>query len=65
MRQRVSMARALIHNPRLLFLDEPTSGLDPATSQEIHKLLTDLNEQGTTIFLTTHNMEERINSAGG
>lgn len=58
MKQRAILASAVLHQPRLLFLDEPTSGLDPATSQEIHQLLLDLNQQGTTIFLTTHNMEE-------
>lgn len=58
MKQRAILASAVLHQPRLLFLDEPTSGLDPATSQEIHKLLESLNQQGTTIFLTTHNMEE-------
>ncbi len=58
MKQRAILASAVLHGPRLLFLDEPTSGLDPATSQEIHKLLIELNQQGTTIFLTTHNMEE-------
>ncbi len=58
MKQRAILASAVLHQPKLLFLDEPTSGLDPATSQEIHKLLEDLNQQGTTIFLTTHNMEE-------
>lgn len=58
MKQRAILASAVLHNPSLLFLDEPTSGLDPATSQEIHKLLQELNQQGTTIFLTTHNMEE-------
>ncbi|NBI62264.1 ABC transporter ATP-binding protein [Clostridiales bacterium] len=58
MKQRAILASAVLHRPRLLFLDEPTSGLDPATSQEIHKLLENLNQQGTTIFLTTHNMEE-------
>lgn len=58
MKQRAILASAVLHQPRLLFLDEPTSGLDPATSQEIHKLLEGLNQQGTTIFLTTHNMEE-------
>lgn len=58
MKQRLVLARALLHHPKLLFLDEPTSGLDPATAGEIHKLLLELKEEGTTIFLTTHNMEE-------
>lgn len=58
MKQRLILARALLHNPRLLFLDEPTSGLDPATAEEIHKLLLGLRAEGTTIFLTTHNMVE-------
>lgn len=58
MKQRAILAAAVIHNPELLFLDEPTSGLDPAVTLEIHKLLRDLNQSGTTIFLTTHNMEE-------
>ncbi|MDF2845081.1 MAG: transporter related [Herbinix sp.] len=58
MKQRLILARALLHHPRLLFLDEPTSGLDPATAEEIHKLLLDLKAEGTTIFLTTHNMVE-------
>lgn len=58
MTQRLVLARAILHSPKLLFLDEPTSGLDPATVQEIHKLIFELREKGTTIFLTTHNMEE-------
>jgi ABC-type multidrug transport system, ATPase component len=58
MKQRLILARALLHQPRILFLDEPTSGLDPATADEIHKLLLELKSTGTTIFLTTHNMEE-------
>ncbi len=58
MKQRAILAAAVIHKPELLFLDEPTSGLDPAVTLEIHKLLRDLNQSGTTIFLTTHNMEE-------
>jgi ABC-2 type transport system ATP-binding protein len=49
---------ALIHEPKLLFLDEPTSGLDVQSTQMILSMLRDLNKQGTTIFLTTHNMEE-------
>lgn len=58
MKQRLLLARAVLNKPLLLFLDEPTSSLDPGTSNEIHKLLKQLNEEGTTIFLTTHNMEE-------
>ncbi|MDR2889769.1 MAG: ABC transporter ATP-binding protein [Lachnospiraceae bacterium] len=58
MTQRLVLARAILHSPRILFLDEPTSGLDPVTTRKIHDLLTDLKKQGVTIFLTTHNMEE-------
>lgn len=58
MRQRAMLACAIMHGPRLLFLDEPTASLDPGTSLQIHKLLRRLNSEGTTIFLTTHNMEE-------
>lgn len=58
MKQRLLLAIAVIHSPKLLFLDEPTASLDPATTEEIHKLLLELKESGTTIFLTTHNMEE-------
>ncbi|NQM14014.1 ABC transporter ATP-binding protein [Streptococcus suis] len=58
MKQRMLLVRALLNNPKILFLDEPTSGLDPTTSQSIHALLMDLKKQGTTIFLTTHDMRE-------
>ena len=58
MRQRLLLARAVLHKPEILFLDEPTGGLDPATAQEIHEYLNELKNAGTTIFLTTHNMEE-------
>ena len=58
MRQRMLLARALINYPKVLFLDEPTSGLDPTTSKKTHKLLQELKERGTTIFLTTHDMNE-------
>lgn len=58
MKQRLILAIALLHEPGLLFLDEPTSGLDVQSAQMILSLLRDLNTQGTTIFLTTHNMEE-------
>lgn len=58
MKQRMLLVRALINRPKLLFLDEPTSGLDPSTSRTIHELLLELKAQGTTIFLTTHDMQE-------
>lgn len=56
MRQRASMARALISNPKLLFLDEPTSGLDPAGAVLFRKIIEEEKNKGTTVFLTTHNM---------
>ncbi|MEK4627437.1 ABC transporter ATP-binding protein [Solibacillus sp. FSL R7-0682] len=58
MRQRVTLACAIIHEPELLFLDEPTSALDPVNTAHIYKGLRYLNERGTTIFLTTHDMTE-------
>lgn len=58
MMQRILLAKALMHRPKLLFLDEPTSALDPANMMQIHRVLKELNEQGSTIFINTHNMEE-------
>ena len=58
MKQRMFLARALLNAPKILFLDEPTSGLDPTTSKSIHVLLQELKQAGTTIFLTTHDMNE-------
>ncbi|MDY0394402.1 ABC transporter ATP-binding protein [Virgibacillus halophilus] len=58
MKQRVLLAKALIHRPKLVFLDEPTSALDPGNIAHIHRGLQLLNEAGTTIFLNTHDMEE-------
>jgi len=60
MRQRLVIARAILHNPKILFLDEPTSALDPVTARGIHTLIQSLRDEGTTIFLTTHNMEEAV-----
>jgi len=60
MRQRLALARSILHAPKVLFLDEPTAALDPSTARGIHKLILGLRDQGTTIFLTTHNMEEAV-----
>lgn len=57
MRQRLSLARALIHHPGVLFLDEPTSGLDPESAQNVNRLIRELaEEQKTTVFLCTHQL---------
>ncbi|MEG0548360.1 MAG: ABC transporter ATP-binding protein [Coprobacillus sp.] len=57
-KQRVVFARTIIHSPEILFLDEPTANLDPATAQEVRDIIKLLNKNGTTVFLTTHYMEE-------
>jgi ABC-2 type transport system ATP-binding protein len=58
MMQRLLIARALMHNPEILFLDEPSTGLDPQTRLLLWDLIRDFNGRGHTILLTTHNMEE-------
>jgi ABC-2 type transport system ATP-binding protein len=58
MRRRLSIAMAIIHRPTLLFLDEPTPGLDVQSARAIRDLIRQLNAEGTTIFLTTHQIEE-------
>jgi len=58
MKQRVSIACAIIHRPRVLVLDEPTSGLDVQSRRLVLDTIRHMNEQGSTIFLTTHNIEE-------
>ena len=58
MKQRVSIACAIIHRPKVLFLDEPTSGLDVQSRRLVIETIRQMNEQGSTIFLTTHNIEE-------
>lgn len=57
-RQRVALARSILHQPRLLFLDEPTSGLDPVASAELHDHIRRLCAQGVTILLSSHDMAE-------
>jgi ABC-2 type transport system ATP-binding protein len=57
-KQRFSIACALVNNPKVLFLDEPTTGLDPQAKRNLWQLIKNLNSDGMTIVLTTHNMEE-------
>jgi fluoroquinolone transport system ATP-binding protein len=56
MKVRLNVARSLIHKPKILFLDEPTSGLDPVSARKVKDLVLELRSQGTTVFITTHNM---------
>jgi ABC-2 type transport system ATP-binding protein len=59
MHQRLALARALLHDPQILFLDEPTSGLDPVTTRHVHEMITRLSRtQGHTVLLCTHNLAE-------
>ena len=58
MKQRLALARALLHEPKVLFLDEPTAGLDPEASQEVRELVKHLSNEGRTVFLSTHNLTE-------
>jgi ABC-2 type transport system ATP-binding protein len=59
MKQRLALARALVHEPPLLFLDEPTAGLDPEAARQVRQLIQQLSHQkGRTVFLCTHNLSE-------
>lgn len=58
MQQRLAFAKAILNKPKILFLDEPTTGLDPVTTGYIHDMIEKLSNDGTTIVLTTHNMDE-------
>ena len=58
MRQKLAVARALIHEPQILFLDEPTTGLDPEASKTVRDFIEELKTEGRTIFMTTHNLDE-------
>jgi ABC-2 type transport system ATP-binding protein len=63
MRQKVALARALFHEPALLFLDEPTAGLDVPTQRTVRELLVRLKREGRTVVLTTHNLDEAERAA--
>lgn len=59
MKQRLSLARALLNRPKLLFMDEPTSGLDPEAAQQVRTLIEDVRRrEGSTVFLCTHHLDE-------
>jgi ABC-2 type transport system ATP-binding protein len=58
MKQKLAIARALLHEPPLLFLDEPTSGLDPEASKLVRDFIAELRKEGRTIFMCTHNLDE-------
>ena len=58
MKQRLHLARGLLHDPQVLFLDEPTSGLDPVAAREFRVMVRQLRQEGRTVFLTTHDMAE-------
>lgn len=58
MKQKLSIARALLHEPAVMFLDEPTSGLDPEAAKLVRDFVSDLRDQGRTIFMCTHNLDE-------
>ncbi len=58
MKQKLAIARALLHEPQTVFLDEPTSGLDPVAARTVREFIEQLKTEGRTIFLTTHNLDE-------
>jgi ABC-2 type transport system ATP-binding protein len=58
MRQKLAIARALLHSPKVLFLDEPTSGLDPEAAKLVRDFIAELKAEGRTIFICTHNLDE-------
>ena len=55
--QRIAIARAILNKPKVILADEPTGNLDPATSKKVMKLLKDINDEGTTVLIATHDYE--------
>jgi len=64
MKQKLALARALIHEPKILFLDEPTAGLDPESAHMVRNFIENLQKEKTTVFLCTHNLEEASSLSG-
>jgi len=64
MKQKLALARALIHEPKILFLDEPTAGLDPESAHMVRNFIKNLQKEKTTVFLCTHNLEEASSLSG-
>jgi ABC-2 type transport system ATP-binding protein len=64
MKRRLTVAAALVHSPRVVFLDEPTTGLDVPSARALRSLVGDMNRDGTTVFLTTHNLAEAESLCG-
>jgi ABC-2 type transport system ATP-binding protein len=58
MKQKLALARALVHEPKILFMDEPTANLDPESAKTVRDFILELKKQGTTLFLNTHNLDE-------
>jgi len=58
MKQKLALARALVHEPKILFMDEPTANLDPESSKTVRDFILEIKKQGRTIFLNTHNLDE-------
>ncbi|MBZ0252975.1 MAG: ABC transporter ATP-binding protein, partial [Candidatus Methylomirabilis sp.] len=58
MKKKLSLAREMLHHPKILYLDEPTANLDVHSTQNVRRMLMGMRDQGTTVFVTTHNMEE-------
>jgi ABC-2 type transport system ATP-binding protein len=58
MKQKLALARALVHEPKILFMDEPTANLDPESAKTVRDFIMELKKQGSTIFINTHNLEE-------